>query len=89
MGFGARRRFRIDHIQLHPDRLGADRDRILDDRWHLLGTAEYVHHLHRLAYGTQVLATMDQSFRQDTLLWVGGGLVVLLVVGWLFKPRRW
>jgi hypothetical protein len=38
--------------------------------------------------GTQVLASVDQSLRENTLLWVGGGLMVLLVVGWLFTPRR-
>jgi hypothetical protein len=39
--------------------------------------------------GTQMLATVESSLRQDTLLWIGGGLVLLVVAGWLFKPRRW
>ena len=39
--------------------------------------------------GTQVLASVDRSLRQDTLLWAGGALALLLVASWLFKPRRW
>ena len=39
--------------------------------------------------GAQVLANVDRSLREDTLVWLGGGLVLLLVVGWLFKPTRW
>jgi hypothetical protein len=50
--------------------------------------AEYVLLL-AASTGAQVLATVDQSLRQDALVWIGGGLVLLVVVGWLFKPRRW
>jgi hypothetical protein len=50
--------------------------------------AEYVLLL-AASTGAQVLATVDGIVRQDTLLWVGGALVLLLVAGWLFKPRRW
>ena len=39
--------------------------------------------------GAQMLATVDRTLREDTLLWAGGALLLLLVAGWLLKPRRW
>ena len=39
--------------------------------------------------GVQVMATLERSLREDALLWAGGALAMLLVMAWLFKPRRW
>ena len=39
--------------------------------------------------GTQVIASVERTLREDGMLWLGGALVLLLVAGWLFKPRRW
>jgi hypothetical protein len=50
--------------------------------------AEYVLLL-AASTGAQVLASVDRTLREDTLLWVGAAVVVLLVAGWLLKPRRW
>jgi hypothetical protein len=50
--------------------------------------AEYVLLL-AAATGTQVIAGVERTLREDWMLWLGGALVLLLVAGWLFKPRRW
>jgi len=39
--------------------------------------------------GIQIVDSVEQSLKQNTLLWAGAGLLLLVVVGWLFKPRRW
>ena len=44
------RRRIVAHAELHPDHLGPDGDRILDDRRHLVGCAEDIDHIHRLGY---------------------------------------
>src|SRR5215204_1085677 len=46
---GVRRRDLVDDAELHPDGLGADVDRLIDDRPNLRTAAKNIHHVDRLA----------------------------------------
>ncbi len=44
----------VDHAQLHPHRLGADRDRLIDDRADRVGAAEDIDDVDRVAQLVEV-----------------------------------
>jgi len=50
--------------------------------------AEYVLLL-AASTGTQVLAGVDRTLREEPMLWIGGAVVLLLVAYWLLRPSRW